>query len=130
MPELTWKLNDAPVCDGECDHLHCAAYRRADGMCLLCAEPLDDPELLLLENFAYRSNGSGASHVRCRIEHLGRPLEGKVATDGLEVQVSIPLNEAEAEKLSAMVAWTRRFAEAGEAALRAYEGRPVKRTRS
>jgi hypothetical protein len=120
MAERRWQIQDTHVCDEPCAHLACRAFRAAEGRCLLCTRKLED------DLFAYRSNGTGASHVSCRMEKLGRgPVLPRLVTDGGEFQVAMPRDDEEADSLRAVADAAERLLTSALIALRAYDGTSV-----
>lgn len=114
------------MCEEDCDHPGCRAWRLAEGRCLLCTRELPP------DHFAYRSNGTGASHTGCRMNRLGHvpvtpaaevrlpTLENLVVSGETGFQALIPRDDVEAAVLTQYAAAARRFLESVEGALRCY----------
>ena len=117
MGESRWRISDSHVCALECEHQHCRAFHQAGGVCPLCTGPLVDGF------FAFRNNGTGASHTNCRLLWMGRmPTLPRLVSEDGEFQIGIPRSDEEADTLRVVADAARRFLTAAEGALSAYGG--------
>jgi hypothetical protein len=117
VAEPRWQIAHTGACDLDCDHVSCQAFERAQGICLLCTNPLEDAV------FAYRSNGTGASHPACRMDKLGHaPTLPPLVSEEGEFQIGIPRSDDEADGLRRFADAARRFLTAAEGVLRVYDG--------
>jgi hypothetical protein len=125
---IRWSISHVGACDMECEHQSCQAWQRAGGHCLLCANALSPPipSAGATVLFAYRSSGTGASHVTCRLNHLAgrQPIPRFTSEDG-EIQIGMPQSEDDVENLIRFAEAARRFLAAIDSVLRACDGAAI-----